>query len=348
MPRIRTALVLAAASALLLTGCATTAATPAGTTSSGGAAAADDAFPVTITHAFGETTIEGKPERVATVSWANQEAALALGVVPVGMPAVTWGDDDGDGILPWVEDKLEEMGADTPVLFDEADGFDYEAIADTAPDVILAAYSGMNQEEYDTLSKIAPVVAYPDVAWGTTWQELTEINGTALGMKDEAETLVDDLTTQLGELTAAQPDIAGKSVMFSSFDATNLAEIGFYSLEDPRQLFLQDLGMEPASTVVEQSEDTDQFWITNSTEEIERFSDLDVLVTYGDDTTLATMQADPLLSRIPAVADGSVVVLPLANAPLSAAANPSPLSIPASLTADYVDLIGEAAAKVSD
>lgn len=347
MPRIRTALALAAASAFILTGCATASA-PAGTTSSTDAAASGDAFPVTISHAFGETTIESKPERVATVSWANQEAALALGVVPVGMPAVTWGDDDGDGVLPWVEDTLEELGAETPVLFDEADGFDYEAIADTAPDVILAAYSGMTQEEYDTLSKIAPVVAYPDVAWGTTWQELTTINGTALGLKDEAEALVEDLTTQLGELTASHPDITGKTVMFSSFDATDLSQIGFYSLQDPRQLFLQDLGLEPAATVVEQSENTDQFWITNSTEEIERFEDLDILVTYGDDTTLATMQADPLLSRIPAVADGSVVVLPIANAPLSAAANPSPLSIPDALTTEYVDLLGEAAAKVSD
>lgn len=347
MPRIRSVAALAAASLLLLTGCAT-----ASTQTAGGApseAAADDtAFPVTIEHAFGETTIESKPERVATVSWANQEAALALGVVPVGMPAVTWGDDDGDGVLPWVEDKLEELGAETPVLFDEAEGIDFEGVADTQPDVILAAYSGLTQEDYDTLSKIAPVVAYPDVAWGTTWQELTTINGTALGLKDEAETLVADLTDQLDELTAAQPDIAGKTTMFSSFDATNLAEIGFYSLQDPRQLFLQDLGMAPAATVTEQSENTDQFWITNSTEEVERFSDLDVLVTYGDDTTLATMQADPLLSRIPAVANGSVVVLPIANAPLSAAVNPSPLSIPNPLTAEYVDLLGEAAAKVAD
>ena len=37
-------------------------------------------FPRTIKHAFGETEIESAPERVATVSWANQDAALALGV----------------------------------------------------------------------------------------------------------------------------------------------------------------------------------------------------------------------------------------------------------------------------
>ena len=30
------------------------------------------------------------------------------------------------------------MGAETPVLFDETDGIDFEAVADTDPDVILA------------------------------------------------------------------------------------------------------------------------------------------------------------------------------------------------------------------
>lgn len=346
MPRFRTASVAAIAAALLLTGCATTT-TPTGSGSPESSASAD-AFPLTITHAFGETTITEKPERVATVSWANQEAALALGVVPVGMPAVTWGDDDGDGVLPWVETKLEELGAETPVLFDETEGIDFEAVADTQPDVILAAYSGITQEDYDTLSKIAPVVAYPDVAWGTTWQELTVINGTALGLRDEAEALVDDLTAHIAELVSAYPAVEGKTTLFSSFDATDLSQLGFYSLEDPRPLFLNDLGLVPAATVTEQSAESSEFWITNSTEEIERFEDLDVLVTYGDDATLAAMQADPLLSRIPAVANGAVVVLPIANAPLSAAANPSPLSLTDDLTAEYVSLIGEAAEKVSE
>ena len=49
------------------------------------------------------------------------------------------------------------------MLFDETDGIDFEAVADTQPDVILASYSGLTQEEYDTLSKIAPVVAYPEL-----------------------------------------------------------------------------------------------------------------------------------------------------------------------------------------
>ena len=148
-----------AVAAIALTGCASAAADNTDPAASSGAG-----FPVTIEHAFGETVIESKPERVVTVAWSNQEVPLALGVVPVGMAEVAWGDDDGDGVLPWVEDKLEELDAETPVLFDETDGIDFEAVADTQPDVILAAYSGLTQEEYDTLSKIAPVVAYPEVA----------------------------------------------------------------------------------------------------------------------------------------------------------------------------------------
>ena len=66
-------------------------------------ASAEDkpAFPVDITHAFGTTVISEKPVRVATVAWANHEVPLALGIVPVGFARANFGDDDGDGLLPW-------------------------------------------------------------------------------------------------------------------------------------------------------------------------------------------------------------------------------------------------------
>ena len=93
--------------------------TPAATSSDAGADdAASDAFPLTIEHVYGETTITEKPERVATVAWANHEVPLALGIVPVGMSKATWGDDNGNGVLPWVEDELTELGVDTSVLGD--------------------------------------------------------------------------------------------------------------------------------------------------------------------------------------------------------------------------------------
>ena len=190
------------------------------------AAGADSAFPVTVEHAYGETTIESKPERIATVAWANHEVPLALGVVPVGMSEASWGDDDGDGVLPWVEDKLEEMDAETPTLFDETDGIAFEAVAATRPDLILASYSGLTQKEYDTLSKIAPVVAYPDIAWATSVQDMITMSSEAMGLADEGQELIADLDAQVDAAYAAHPELAGKSIMFSYIDPTWLRSVG--------------------------------------------------------------------------------------------------------------------------
>src|SRR5690606_20608019 len=66
-------------------------------TSDTGSDAPSDAFPVTIEHKYGETTIEEEPERVVAVGFTDQDTLLALGVVPVGIrdwygdqPFATW------------------------------------------------------------------------------------------------------------------------------------------------------------------------------------------------------------------------------------------------------------------
>ncbi|MGB3909150.1 MAG: iron-siderophore ABC transporter substrate-binding protein [Pseudolysinimonas sp.] len=289
---------------------------------------ADGAFPVTIEHAFGETTIKAKPQRVATVAWANHEVPLALGIVPVGMSKATWGDDDGDGVLPWVEDRLAELGAETPVLFDETDGIDFEAVADTQPDVILAAYSGITQEEYDTLSKIAPVVAYPEIAWGTSYEDMIRLNSAALGLAGQGDALIADLQAQVNAALAAQPALADATVLFAYIDPNDLSQIGFYTSHDTRPGFLESLGMPAPAMVEQESAGTDGFYVTVSAEQADQFADVDVFVTYGeaDGALIAAMQADPLLSQIPAIAEGRIAILENST-PLAASANPSPLSI---------------------
>ncbi len=114
-------------------------------------------YPITIEHALGTVTLDEKPERVATVNWANHEVPLALGVVPVGMAAANFGDDDDNGLLPWVEERLEELGAETPRVVRRDRRHRLRGrLRYEPPDVILAAYSGLTQEDYDTLSEIAP------------------------------------------------------------------------------------------------------------------------------------------------------------------------------------------------
>jgi iron complex transport system substrate-binding protein len=113
LPR-RTALALAAAlGATALAGCST-----GSTTERAEAKAATeveaDAFPVTIEHAFGETTIEEEPQRVATLGWTDQDNTLALGVVPVAATRLTWGGNE-HGSSDWFDTELEELGADAPV-----------------------------------------------------------------------------------------------------------------------------------------------------------------------------------------------------------------------------------------
>jgi iron complex transport system substrate-binding protein len=323
---VTTALATAAAAALVLTGCAGQSA--AGTGADDAASASEGGFPVTIAHAYGEPTIEAKPERIATVAWANHEVPLALGVVPVGMSKATWGDDDGDGVLPWVEDQLEELGAETPVLFDETDGIDFEAVADTQPDVILAAYSGLTQEDYDTLSKIAPVVAYPEVAWGTSYEDTIRLNSAAIGLAAEGEALVDDLHAQVETALTEYPELADSKILFSYIDPTDFSQIGFYTSLDTRPGFLASLGLPEPTVVTEESAGTDLFYLSVSSEEADRFADVDVFVTYGeaDGAIIAQLQADPLLSQIPAIANGNIAVLENST-PLAASANPSPLSI---------------------
>ena len=288
----------------------------------------DGGFPVTIEHAFGSTTIDAQPERVATVSWANHEVPLALGIVPVGMSKATWGDDDGDGVLPWDEAQLELLGADTPVLFDETDGIDFEAVNDTAPDVILASYSGLTQEDYDMLSKIAPVVAYPDTAWGTSYQDMIRMNSSAIGLADEGDQLIADLDAKVTASLADHPALDGKKILFAYIDPTDLSQIGFYTSHDTRPGFLAGLGLPQPTVVEEESADTDLFYVTVSSEQADRFADVDVFVTYGDadGAIIAQLQADPLLSKIPAIANGSIAILE-ESTPLAASANPSPLSI---------------------
>lgn len=342
MSRFRALAALAAGSALVLTGCAGTSAAPGEQE----AASSDAGFPVTLENVFGETTIDAKPERVVTVDWGNQDVALALGVVPVAMPKVTYGDEDGDGLLPWTKDKLAELGAETPVLMDESNGYDYEAIADAQPDVILAAYSGMTQEQYDTLSKIAPVVTYQDVAWGTTWQQMTVLDGTALGLKDEADALVAEKEEHIATEAAKYPALAGKKSLLTYFDPTNLSTLGFYSTLDPRMGYLQELGLAPSSYVSEESSASDTFWFTPSTEQIEKFADVDVMVAYGSDDMIAAMQADPLLSKVPAVQNGAIAVVE-DNSTLSSSITPTPLNIGTSYGDDYIALVGAAAEKAA-
>ena len=299
-------------------------------------------FPITIQHAFGTSIIKQQPKRVATVAWANHEVPLALGIVPVGFAAAKFGDDDGDGVLPWVAARLRELNAKTPVLFDEGDGIDFEAVAATQPDVILAAYSGLSQSDYDTLSMIAPVVAFQDAPWSTNWRSMIRINSAGLGMKKEGDALIKKIETDIAEQVARYPELHDKSAMFiTHLDPTDLSVIRFYSTHDARVSFFDDLGLHSPDSIKKISRNG-QYSGESSIEQIDEFNDVDIFVTYGNDNLLTPLNGNPLMAKMRAIKNGAIVML--GNSPLATAANPTPLSISWVLN-DYISALAAAARK---
>jgi iron complex transport system substrate-binding protein len=301
-------------------------------------------FPITIKHAWGETVIESKPERIVALSWSNQDVPLALGVMPVGISEVTYGAADESRMLLWTSQKVKELGGEPPVVFKDSEGFDFEAISDLKPDLILAAQSGVTQEEYELLSEIAPTIAYPGEAWVTTWRDTITLQATAMGMEAEGKQLVTDLETLIADTAAKYPQIKGTSACFVYVEPTDLSVISVYGPTDSRPLFLSDLGLVTPPSVEAMASQTDSFYLDVSAENVDVLSDVGIIVTYGDESLLETLQNDPLLGTIPAIQRGSVILIGDGTA-LYSGASPSALSIPWCVE-EYAKLLGDAAAKI--
>lgn len=335
MKKILLALILCT---LIVSGCSNTAVGDTEKESIGG-----EGYPITMKHAFGETIIKEKPKRVAAIAWGNQDTALALGVVPVGVSKSNFGKLGEHGLALWTEETFVELGENNPVVFDDTDGLDFEAIADVKPDVILASYSGLTQEDYSTLSKIAPVVAYPDKPWQTYWREQTTLNATAMGLKKEGEDLIKETEDLITSKLEQYPSIKDKTGLFTWFNPADTSSFYAYLLSDPRANYLLDLGLKFPESLETLAKGSEEFSITISAENADLLNDVDIIVTYGDENTLTALQKDPLLGKIPAIKHGSVVVID-SNSALAASATPTILGIPYTIN-DYLTLINEAALK---
>jgi iron complex transport system substrate-binding protein len=333
---VRPLVVLAAATATLLalSGCAAS-------SSDGTAEPSGDFSPVSIEHAFGETEITAEPERVVTLGWGSTDAALALGVVPVAMEAQSYGGDE-NGVLPWVAEELDELGAETPTVVPEStDAPAYEQIAEAAPDLILAVYSGITEEQYELLSEIAPTVAYPDEAWSTPWRDVVSIVGDALGRSAEADEVLADIDSVMEEQAAAHPEFEGKTVAVI-WDVAGTFYV--YKSADPRVSFLFDLGLENAPAVDELSNGDSTFYYTLSYEQLDKLES-DIVVNFADSDELAEQfLAQPYAQAIPAVKSGGVASVTGVEL-IAAVSPPTALSLTWGIDS-YVEQLADAASAI--
>lgn len=309
-------------------------------------AESNEQYPIVIEHAFGETVIESKPERIVTVGWCNEDAILALGVTPVGVSAANYGKVTDNMLHLWTEDAFNELGENNPNVFNDLTGYDYEAIAAAEPDIIVASYSGFSDDEYKLLSDIAPVVPYREIAWKTDWRQQTIINATAIGMKSEGEKLVADIDKLIEEKIVEYPNLAGKKAGFFWVSADDMSSFYAYLSADPRAAYLQDLGLDMPDSLKALEESESSFSVAISRENADKLNDVDIMVVYGDEALLKAMQEDALMNKIPAVKNGAVVLLDSTTV-LAASTTPSVLSIPYSID-EYLEKLNEAAEKIDE
>ncbi len=301
-------------------------------------------YPIKIKNKFGTTVIKQKPKRVAAIQWGNQDIPLALGVKPVGFSAANFGVKGNSGVLPWAKKKLQQLGVKQPNVFKDTDGLDFEAIANSKPDVILAAYSGITKEDYQTLSKIAPVVAYPKAAWTTTWKQQVLLDSKGMGMEPQGKKLVQKTENKIHKGIKKYPQLKNKTIVWVNFSAKDLSKFQIYTPADPRPALLKEFGLKYPKNITREITSKDSYSKEFSAEKADVLNKADIIVGYGNAKLYDSLKNDPLLGKVPAIKHGSVAFID-SDSPIVAAGTPTPLSIDYTLN-EYLNLLGKAAEHV--
>jgi iron complex transport system substrate-binding protein len=220
------------------------------------AEAEDGAFPVTVQHTYGQTTIESQAQRVVVVGWAGSDLAVQLGTVPVAQgPA--GGTGDSAEFYPWFRDAVSDLGAPLPATDPslERGEVNTEFVLKQNPDLILAVQSGITADEYRKLSDIAPTVAFPDEPWGTSAEDHLDMVAEALGRPSLAEKVTGELDDRIAETAGKHEDLAGKTFLYGFLPEDGQTVI--FSDTDPRVKTLQKLGLVDSTDLAALAEESD-------------------------------------------------------------------------------------------
>ncbi|MGW2541709.1 iron-siderophore ABC transporter substrate-binding protein [Kitasatospora sp. NPDC001574] len=295
----RHAAALTLGAVLVLAGCSSTGSGKPSGDKAGGSAAADAGFPRTLTTGLGAVTIPKKPERVVTIGFptGTADAALASGVVPVALPKAVG--QPGD-VEPWVSALL---GGRKPTLI-EANKVDVEQIASLKPDLILAGMHRGIAQDYEKLSKIAPVVSYEGkAAFQDTWQQQATLTGKALGTEEKAAAAVKKVEDKFAAIRAKHPAWKGRTFTFTQ--GASLAQIP--TVTDPNEAsarLFSSFGFELAPAVK----------ALGAKREVsaENLSVIDadlVVVFFPSAEAQKTFEANATFAQIPAVKEGRYITV---------------------------------------
>ncbi|MGO3886949.1 MAG: iron-siderophore ABC transporter substrate-binding protein [Mycetocola sp.] len=295
-------------------------------------------FPVTIPSALGDAVITETPERIVTIGQGSAETAIALGITPVGIGEYSWGADPETGYLPWIHDAVTAAGDELPTQFDDGTStgeIDLDTVVELEPDLILAPWSGITQEQFDTLNQIAPTVAYPEKAWTITWTEQIQLIADAVGQPDQAQGLIDGINAEFADVAAAHPEFADTTF---SYIYTTPSTLGVFLPGEQRVAMLDGMGLVQDSVVDTLDEADGTASAIIGYERADELNNSDLIVTfYSDDAAKEEALSNDLYSSIPAIANDAVVASSDESF-VTASSLVNPLTVPWVLS-DYVDLV---------
>ena len=273
-------------------------ATPSGGGTGSGSPTAAAAFPVTVTHRFGSTTIDAAPQRIVALGQTDCDPLIALGITPVAIGS--FAEDWYDPIHPWNEAGFPD-GRPEELNFFEVP---FEKIAALQPDLITMVSGGITKKDYETLSKIAPVVG-PPVGFedsAVPYGPHTVLIGQAVGLEEEATQVVADVDAKYAAARDAHPEWSGLTAVHAESFAGAFSVLGENA---PRTTFLTALGFGLSPELGELT--GEKYSSELSAEKLDLVGDLDLVVWCTDEGVIPDLQVDPLVSRLAAVEEGRCV-----------------------------------------
>lgn len=297
------------------------------------AGADNAAYPVTIEHKLGKAVIDKAPARIVTLSDADLDALLLLGIQPVGIAESS----GPDGISPWAKPKLTSK----PTVLKPGDnGYQVEEVLALKPDLILAGGNYYIKDQYEKYAAQIPTTGYEKGNFEDSWQVTLRQVAKAVGKTDAGEKIVKDVEAKIASVKTDHPALAGKK--FAVSQVWEAGSVGVLrSKEDAGVKMLNDFGMVLAPSVAELP--GEEFAAQLSLEKVGVLDSDVLLVYYTEDTFKATLEANTLFKNMKVVQRKAYVAL--TKEQFSALRTATPLSVPFLIDNAVPDIVKAATAQ---
>jgi iron complex transport system substrate-binding protein len=214
----------------------------------------DGAFPRTVTHFEGKTTVKAAPKKIAVLSTGQLDDLLSLGIVPTATTRA-----DNAGLVPdYLADAFPTDRSKLSGMTDAGtrQAPNLETLAAAEPDLILANDS--LGDLYPKLSKIAPTVI--TAGNGINWKRDLLLVGEAVGKGQAAQALLEGIVADAakkGQAVDGEPAVSmvrftpDRTRMFgvSSFTGSVAVDMGLKRPKSQQfKAISQDVGAESIDT----------------------------------------------------------------------------------------------------